>query len=194
MRNAILSVLVLFCFVVTGCFKPAEPEPEPLPKELPKEIVFAVSNLPPPVVIEQEKLQTAKKSVVADFNLDGLEDVAIVEEVVEESPPPSADPGKAGKGGVKPLPPPKPPEVTVYIKAKPREVDGVLQQNLYHKAGAIPSVLGRTVKGIASRKTVKYTDLVILLKEDNGSTEMVHYQNKGDRFIKIEEVETEMPE
>ncbi|MFC1462334.1 hypothetical protein ACFLQU_01900 [Verrucomicrobiota bacterium] len=188
MRNVILSAAVLICLVISGCFKPVEPEPEPLPRELPKEIVFATSNLPPPVVIEDETLQTAKNSVVADFNLDGLDDVAIVEEVEEE--PPSTEPGKPA---VAPLSV-RPPEVTVYIKAKPRKDGGAIQKNLYHKAGAIPSVLGRTVKGIASRKTVKYTDLVILLKEDDGSTEMVHYQNKGDRFVKIEAVQTEMPE
>lgn len=192
MRNIIFFVLALTCLFQSGCFKPAEPEPEPIPTELPAEIVFGPTSLPPPVEIKEETLQTAKKSVVADFNLDGLDDVAIVEEV--EEPPPTGEDPKTGKKPAS-IAPIKPPEVTVYIKAKPKEnVGAAAQKNLYHKAGVIPSILGRTVKGIMSRKTQKYTDLVILFKEDDGSTEMVHYQNKGSKFVKVEAVETEMPE
>lgn len=184
MRNVVLIVGMFLCVITTGCFKPAEPEPEPIPTELPAEIVFEETNLPPPVEIKEETLQTTKNSVVADFNLDGLDDVAIVEEVEEEPPPETGEPGDK----VGPLTPIKPPEVTVYIKAKPTTGGTGVQKNLYHKAGVIPSILGRTVKGIASRKREKYTDLVILFKEDSGTTEMVHYQNRGSKFVKVQDV------
>lgn len=188
MRRVTVCLKALVPLFVAGCLQVEEPEEPALPEELPSQIVFSESNLPAAVELSDEMLQTAKKSVVADFNLDGLEDVAIVEEVDEGAAPAAPANGGTKQPKVAPL---KAPEVTVYIRSKPKKGGSVVGGNLYHKAGVIPSVLGKTVKGIASRKTREYTDLVILFKEDSGTTEMVHYQNKGDRFIKIEDVQTE---
>jgi len=145
---------ILFALVVTilsGCAKEKPPVPQPT--------VFAFTNIDETIPEEEINVAERTKSVVADFNLDGLKDLAILEH---------ADQGRN--------------EVSIYIRKQ--DLEGG-QATIYYKGGAIRRPVEGKIVGIASRVWQKYTDLVLLIAYTNRGDEMVHYRNNGARFTEL---------
>jgi len=148
-------VPVVALFAMAGC---SEPVPPPQPEGLPKEISLKnTADVVPETAIEAKDLA---KSVQADFNLDGMKDVALVRKVEPDVN-----------------------EVTIYIK-KPEESSGsgTTEGSAYYRTATLRDSLNGKIVGVASRQRDKFTDLIILMSHSNAPTEMVQYENDGSRF------------
>ena len=143
--------------VLCGCGRkePAEP--------LPTQFSFTATNVVIPV--EELKIDTNVEIVKADFNRDGVEDIALVEST-----------GTREKN------------IVIYIRRKGGQ-KGLTTQKLkeYYKAGMIRRIINGPVVGLGTKKGQDYVDLVILYEDldKNGSREMIHYQNDGKTFTEI---------
>lgn len=152
------SVTACVCLLLAGC---GVEVPEAPQKKMVEEVTFsaAVSNLA--VEIEETALADRSQAVVADFNLDGLNDVALVEAAGNDKN-----------------------EVTLYMREKPSEE--YPRQTVYRRAGTIQAPGNGNIVGVASRRRETHTDLIILFRETGGTTELVHFLNKGDRLVRVD--------
>ena len=151
-----ISVSLVALFALAGC---SESVPPPQPAGLPKEI--SLKNTDEVVPAKDISSKDLAKSVQADFNLDGLKDVALVKQV---------DPTVN--------------ELTIYIKKpeEPASTSGGQQGSAYYRTATLRDSLDGKLVGIASRQRDKFTDLIILMAHSNAATEMLHYENDGSRF------------
>jgi len=103
--------------------------------------------------------------VKADFNRDGIEDMAVVEN------------SKAREK-----------RVVIYIRRKGQKA-GMATERIkeYYEAGTIRRVISGPVVGLGTKKSGAHIDLLILYENPDkaGSREMVHYQNDGKSFTEI---------
>lgn len=176
MQRALLLMLMC-CMTVSGCAKKKEaPAAPPAPAEPPAEVPFTSTN----EVVVREDIQMAdeqNKSVSADFDMDGLEDLAVI------------DPREGHQN-----------EVNIYIQ-KPAEAPAAEPQKPasapaggsglmspekgkieYYKAGVIRQPKDGTVIGLMIRKRKDITDLLVLLQDQTLNNQMLHYLNDGQKF------------
>ncbi len=110
---------------------------------------------------DEEQKTTSKNIVRADFNFDGLMDVAIVD----------------NNGGS------ENDQVLIYIqKAIPLDPTA---DPIYYRAGTIRQSLEGDIIGLMSRKQGRFTDLTVLIKRDNGHNRMILYRNDGKQFTEV---------
>ena len=140
--------------LLTGCClgcKPATPPPEAQPS------TFALAT--DGAVVTENEAGFDKNAVRADFNADGLEDVAIIDVSTGAN------------------------QITVYIRKKVPGNDS--DDPVYFEAGSIRRTLEGNIIGLMSRKNGPYTDLIVLLAHPNRPNEMIHYRNDGKQFSEM---------
>jgi len=159
LRRTIVGTFTLLTFAA-GCQPPAEP----ITEEPTRRVAF--SNVTQTVA--EEDIAPAEQSdrVEADFNLDGLMDVALMR--LKDG---AAD------------------EVEIYIRVPPEPSAAgaapLVQGNRYYKAGVIRREKGTKIVGVASRTRGEYTDLVVLISRSSAANEMIHYLNDGSGFSEV---------
>ncbi|MFC1461798.1 hypothetical protein ACFLQR_04695 [Verrucomicrobiota bacterium] len=173
-KIAAITLLSITAMVLTGCSKKEE-KPEPVPEE--KSNIIEFDNVAETVVKEEIKMDKKQRLVEEDFNLDGLDDMAVVQVINEEEN-----------------------EVAIYIRkadevplaaASPQPVSARRAKKqtpgaeMYYKAGAIRWGSGGKIIGVATRRSKKYTDLLILISGTDGANEMIHYRNDGIRLSRV---------
>ena len=156
----LISISVIAC---VSCSKTEEPEPEPEPKE---QTVFSFTDTNTIVKAQDIKPVSETSTVKADFNLDGGEDIAVV------------DKDEEGKE-----------VVSLYIQTPVRDTAAAkaLEDKSYFRAGAIVPPEGATIRGVMSRRRENYTDLLILYAYDYKDNETIHYRNDGTKFTLVSE-------
>ncbi|MGD9873469.1 MAG: hypothetical protein AB7T27_04280 [Kiritimatiellia bacterium] len=179
MQRTTLLMLIL-SLAAFGCAKKEEPAAlSPAPAEPPAEVPFTSTE----EVVAREDIQMAEeqnKTVTADFDMDGLEDLAVVDprdghqnevniyiqkpEEKQAQPAPSTAPA-APAGGAASLTSPE---------------KGKIQ---YYKAGVIRQPKDGTVIGLMIRKRKDITDLLVLLQDQTLNNQMLHYLNDGQKFF-----------
>jgi hypothetical protein len=131
--------------------------------QLPTAFSFTATNI---VVRAEEFIARPEVEVVkADFNRDGIEDMAVVENSkVREK------------------------RIVIYIQRK-GEKAGLATERIkeYYEAGTIRRVITGPVVGLGTKKSGAHVDLLILYEDPDrgGSREMVHYRNDGKNFTEI---------
>jgi len=156
----LLLTIVSTCLLLTGCKWFKEKNAAPTEKSFTytdtSEVVTATE-----AGFDEDKKTTTKNIVRADFNFDGLMDVAIVDDSTGEHHD----------------------QVLIYIqKAIPVDPNA---DPIYYKAGAIRQSLEGNIIGLMSRKQGRYTDLTVLIKRENGRNRMILYRNDGQKFTEV---------
>lgn len=169
--RCITVALILALLLPMGCGKQKKnvaPRRAPLP-ELPATVSFSATN----EIVEAEKIVVEKtdKSVTADFNLDGLQDVVMIEHT------------PAGKE-----------QVSIYIR-KPSPVAPQdpaapvfdVKTVSFFKAGIIlPLTNGEIIGLMTHRGKDKYTDILLVVQCEDNRNEIVLYRNEGDQFVRAD--------
>lgn len=182
------AVLVVVGYLAASCGRHQTPAETPAP---PLPTVFAFTNRAEVVTGEAaQTLEQGRKSVVVDFNQDGLKDLAVVDEMVdgqasvgiyiqqraEESQPPvmPAD---------GPASPPSPGTPATGSAASPSPVRKY--KTIYYRAGQVRRHVTGRIIGLASRDGASHTDLIVLVAHSNAPNEMIHYQNDGSSLREV---------
>ena len=180
-----------FCLLCTGCGDKVEEavtedgsEGEEVVEELedtPVVYEFTETN----ETVSVEEIEQPKYRVEADFNQDGLLDIAVaiedssvdiyIQKAITEEDAAQATPPEAAATGVRKMASPK-------AAKRPKTV--------YYRAGTIDRAMDGDVIGLLSRQGSEYTDLLILVKQDSGGSELIHLVNDGERFIEPDETES----
>ena len=181
-----LSYIIVgwLCVVVLGCSKPqekVEPKTWVDVDDIGLEIPFASTDGVEKVVIDKKEMAEASKVMMTDFNLDGVKDMVVVTDLETEEKEKAEETGNAGEA------PEKNKEITVYIGAENDPADSNITVQSYFKIASIRSSGDRKIVGVATGRRKGRVDLIILVRYGDQSTEMIHYRNKGDRFVRVEE-------
>ena len=150
MRRSISALAVLACSaavsLATGCRKPATPPPAE-----PRSYTFTATN----VVVREGEIRRSPRAnpIYADFNRDGLKDVAVLEENTNALT-----------------------DVVIYIR-RPSSTEVT-----YYRGGAISRKLDGKIIGIGSSRRDEHTDLVLVVTRTTGTNEFVHFYNTGGEF------------
>ncbi|MDA1043755.1 MAG: hypothetical protein O3C57_00880 [Verrucomicrobia bacterium] len=148
----------------SGCSKKDAPEaaaPEPAPTQAataPKAFSITATD----VVVEEEELPevSMQKRVLADFNQDDLDDIALVEQ------------NGTGKS-----------TVSIYLQKR----DDSLTRK-YYKAGGISMNGEFNVTALMSKSGKDFTDLIVIQQYSPENKEMVHFRTRGTDFKEVERV------
>lgn len=176
--TCLLAVLLLPATAMllgTGCGRPETvlPSGDAISHVSGKEFSFTNRHEIIPEKFVDESRDVYEHYIVADFNANGLMDVAVMENVTDDML-----------------------ELVVYVQATPEQVaqaigpeSGVTLAEQagrhYFRAGRLQRPLEGRFAGLASRRSGKYTDLLILLQHDS-SSEILHYRNDGSRFFEVD--------
>ena len=152
--------LITLCVALAGCGQPEPPKRETVTAvvaepEAPRD-VFPFTSTNQTVTRRDIRLTAETPSVTADFNHDGLADIA----VASESP-----------GGEN--------TITLYVQ-KPASAAG--GETEYYRAGSIPNATDGRIIGLMSRKREEFADLILLVTRTNRPNEMLRYYNDGSGF------------
>lgn len=168
--NKWVSVLTLTILAAAGCSKtpppPAPPPPPPAPAapapvaEAEPDTSFGFTNTAEAVSADRIKGADRTSSVAADFNRDGLADLAVVEKTENDS----------GQ------------QVSIYIQKPPDPTGEKPATTVYYKGGAIRQPPEGKIQGVMTRQRGGYTDLILLVSGAAGKPKMVHYRNDGQQF------------
>jgi hypothetical protein len=160
----ILPVLIVTASVLlTSCAekKTEAPKPEPLPKTF----AFTDTN----TVTSAKEIEAAdsdKRSLKADFNLDGLNDLAIIKDY----------------GEVKNA-------VDIYIQKKPdapADNSTPVEEPTFFRGGTIKRPADGQIIGLASSEENNMVNIIILVTYTNRQNEMIHYMNDGKSFTEVD--------
>ena len=150
--------------ISVGCSRKQEAEPS---KKEPVSAAPVYPMKPPPedpeetIPYERLNIQNNSRVVLADFNMDKLEDIALIEETPR---------GKSS--------------LAVYLRKK---TDGL--RKLYYKAVGIEQEGDYTISALMSKRTEKGTDLLVIINYPDGRKEMVYYRSDGKAFHEIDREE-----
>jgi hypothetical protein len=136
--------------MLTGCKEAAQPQQR----------TFDYSSQGPEVTLEETGIQSSRNAVHADFNADGLDDYAIIDQ--------------DGDGR----------QVTIYIRKN--VPDAPESDPIYYQAGHIRRSLDGNVIGLMSRRGSQYTDLIVLVAREGHPNAMIHYRNDGSSFTEVQ--------
>lgn len=155
----LFAATLVLGIIVSGCSKKEAPEPaqsevDPTPE------AFPITSTE--VVIEENELPDVEmqKRVLADFNQDALDDIALVEE---------SDTGES--------------TVSIYLQRK-----GGSPARSYYKAGGISMNGDFNVTALMSKSGKDYTDLIVIQQYTDSRKEMVHFRTHGTEFREVERV------
>ena len=154
------GLLLALCVALAGCGPPEPPKHEVVvaavaePETPPGVFPFTSTNQT--VSRREIHLNAQTPSVTADFNHDGLADIA----VASESP--------SGEN-----------TITLYVQKPAASVGGEAE---YYRAGTIPHATDGRIIGLMSRKREEYADLILLVTRSNRANEMLNYYNDGTGF------------
>ena len=154
-----VTVFILASALVSGCAgseEKAEVEPE-------DSAVISFTNIFQTVADEELDVEEEGKTVMADFNMDGLPDMAVVHDT---SPTNS--------------------EVSIYIRKPDAGREMVDAMVSYYRVGTIREALGGRIVGIASARREKYTDLILLVNHPERGNEMIQYRNDGEGLKRVQ--------
>ena len=159
MKRIIFPILCgLLLAVSSGCSKKKEVPPPPPVSEEPvfpmKQPFEAVETIP----LEKLNISDHTKVVRADFNMDKLEDIALIEE------------DKTGQSSL-----------SIYLRKK----TGGLRE-LYYKAVGIQQDGDYTITALMSRRGEEGTDLIVIINYPDNRKEMVHYRSDGKAFHEVD--------
>lgn len=156
-------MIFLVAVMASGCGKRALDKGTPAPPAPVTSFEFTSTNKV--VTKEDMKIDDERKIVKADFNMDGLSDLAVIR-----------------SDGISTN------EVTIYIKKPfPATESSARVKTYYYQAGAVRRPLeGGRITGIASHVGEKAVDLIILVSYTNRPNDMIHYYNDGKRFAEKE--------
>lgn len=147
------GALTAACWAV-GCKKQ---EPAPLPP--PDPIKVSITNQSITVTETQIAALQEERPAVADFNYDGLKDMAVLQ--------------KSGEGGH---------EVAIYIRT-PDDDNELSADPNYFKGGIIKSHWDGKVIGVMSRPRSGMVDLLLLIaRPGSDRNEFIRFQSDGTRF------------
>ncbi|HNR93732.1 MAG TPA: hypothetical protein PKK36_03885 [Kiritimatiellia bacterium] len=165
-------MLMLLVVLAFGCAK-KEPAAAPLPEQPPAEVPFTATN----EVVMREEIQIAdeRKAVEADFDMDGLDDLAVI------------DPREGHQNEVnifiqKPADEPSAAPAAAAAASGARLVSPEKGKMVYYRAGVIRQPADGTVIGLMIRKRKDITDLLVLLQDETLNNQMLHYFNDGKKF------------
>lgn len=167
-----IFILVLVVALAAGCAKKEPPAAPPATEEPPAEVSFTATN----EVVVREEIQIAdeRKAVEADFDMDGLDDLAVIDpreghqnEVNIFIQKPAEEPAAAET----------PPGASGVRIASPEK-----GKIAYYHAGVIRQPQSGTVIGLMIRKRKDLTDLLVLLQDETLNNQMLHYFNDGQKF------------
>ena len=96
----------------------------------------------------------------ADFNADGLEDIAVIEGEADDK------------------------RITIYIRK--HLIQSKEQEHVYFNAGGLEKISGGQIIGLMTRKNNKFTDLIVIVSFDDEPNQMVHYRNDGKSFSLVQ--------
>ncbi len=152
-----LFVMAVCVIVATGCSKKVT--------ESPKKDNGYSSFADKSIIVNPSEVPAAEKAkaVQADFNLDGLSDMAYVQKY---------DSGES--------------EVAILIQKPKGAKDETV---VYYRGGGIRRGIEGKITGVASRIGAKYTDLLVLVAYTNKPNEMISYLNDGSGFREVVESE-----
>jgi hypothetical protein len=165
-RVCICLGLTLCLLGFTGCKK--EPAEEPVKPDGPKPVSFQNTNkVVAAKVAEPDVTDTTVVTATADFNNDGLKDLAVLHKA------------KGRKN-----------EVDIYIRKKPdaptEGTPSATAKREYFHAGTIQQGGEGRVMGLMVESRQQFADLILLMEySDRVNREMVHYRNDGKRFIVV---------
>lgn len=166
MKLRILSPALAACLLLSACSKPEPEVREEPPAPLPKTFAFTETNTLV-AASEIESIGDEKTALKADFNQDGLSDIAIIRK----------------EGGVQN-------KVDIYIQKKtaPSEDTGgtaSTTEAIYFKGGTIQRPTEGEITGIASRAEKRVVDIIILVTHSNKPNDWIHYRNDGASFTEV---------
>lgn len=162
----ITSVLLFasISVLLTSCSRPEKLNVTP--QEAPKSFSFTQTN----AVVAASEIQSEdndKRSLQGDFNLDGLNDLAIIR----------------AEGEIRN-------QVDIYIQNKAAEKASGPGQGAagitFFKGGTITRPSDGSIIGLASKTDNKMVDIIMLISFTNRPNEMIHYKNDGTSFTEVE--------
>jgi len=145
---------VLAIVVCAGCGGTRE---EPPPAVKPAATVFSFTNTVETVSGDEITVAEKGRLVEADFDLDGLSDLAVVE--------------KDEDGGSR---------VGIYILRRGAGPDA--QGSLYYRGGWVRPVVAGDIIGVISSRRDGFTDLILLASQSNAPNAMLHFTSDGRSF------------
>ncbi len=149
-RRVIAGLVVVI--TVCGCPRQAPPPPAQIFAFTATNETVAATNIPR--VAETEY-------VAADFNLDGLPDLAVIETNAASNP-----------------------RVTIYVRRPVPSPSEMSQMASYYRGGEISLEADADIIGLMTRGSERYSDLIVLVKRDREPNEMIHFFNDGVRFTR----------
>lgn len=158
----VVAFLGISAVLVSCSDKKSEEAQQPAP--LPKTFSYTDTD----AVVKAEEIQTAdveKRSLKADFNLDGLSDLAVIRSE-----------GNSHN------------EVDIYIQKKPdaeTEKDSPIDASFF-RGGTIKRPDDGKIIGLASRQEKKMVDIILLVAYTNQPNQMIHYRNDGKSFTEVD--------
>ena len=168
-----IFMLVLVVALAAGCAKKEPPvAAPPATEEPPAEVSFTATN----EVVVREDIQIAdeRKAVEADFDMDGLDDLAVI------------DPREGHQNEVNIFiqkPAEEPPATGTPPEAAGTQIASQEKGKIaYYHAGVIRQPQSGTVIGLMIRKRKDLTDLLVLLQDETLNNQMLHYFNDGQKF------------
>lgn len=155
-----LQTVILASLILVSCGGKKKIEPPPQPPQ--RSFTFTETNS---IVTasELEGAENAGKALKADFNLDGLDDLAVIR----------------GQGHAQS-------EVDIYIQEK-AESDGTGGgETRFFRGGTIRRHDDGRIIGLVSKSNKEIVDIILLVTYSNRPNEMIHYQNDGKSFTEVE--------
>lgn len=175
-RHVCICLGLTLCLVtISACGKKSD-EAAQNPPTAKKPVSFANTN----TILKASEAEpaitdTTAKSVTADFNNDGLKDLAVLNQTTGSKN-----------------------EVEIYIQKKQEPTTPpVTAEKEYFHAGTIQHEGDGRVIGLMVESQKQLADLVLLMEyPDRVNREMIHYKNNGEQFLLIsrEQASTRKPD
>ena len=161
MKMLRMQTIILASLILVSCGGKKETEAPP-PPEAQKTFTFTETNS---IVTasELEGSENASKTLKADFNLDGLNDLAIIR----------------SQGGAQS-------EVDIYIQERTDSEGTEATEKTFFRGGTIKRHDDGRIIGLVSKSNKQIIDIILLVTYSNRPNEMVHYQNDGTSFTEIQ--------
>lgn len=155
-----MQTIILASLMLVSCGRKKETEPPPPATQ--KIFTFTETNS---VITasELEESENADKALKADFNLDGLSDLAIIRSQ-----------GQAQSG------------VDIYIQERTDSEDTEGAEKRFFRGGTITRHDDGKIIGLVSKANKKIIDIILLVTYSNRPNDMIHYRNDGTSFTEIQ--------
>jgi len=162
MRLILAGWLMIVPFFTTSCAK-KEIEPAPPP---PSPNTFAFTDTSTTIAASEiDTADNAKRSLKADFNLDGLSDLAVIK----------------AEGEIQN-------KVEIYIqKARKSGSDAANPEPTFFRGGTIERPNDGKIIGLASKVDKEMADIILLITYSSSPNKFIHYRNDGKSFTEVQD-------